>query len=44
VIFGGVNELFFEGVNSWVGLGGWGKKGGSPFFSPFFFLFHNMVT
>jgi len=35
-------ELFFQGIISWAGLGGWGKKGGIPFFS-FFSFYHNMV-
>jgi len=39
-------ELFFQGVISCVGLGGWGgKKGGYSFFLFFFsFLSHNMLT
>jgi hypothetical protein len=38
------NEFFFsQVVISWVGLGGSGKRGVSPF-SPFIFLSHNMGT
>jgi hypothetical protein len=36
VLLGGIRSFFFQGIISWVGLGGWGKEGGIPFFSLFF--------